>query len=438
MSQTTPVVSYGTTAPPAPDKAMGVFKMVIGLALAAAGTYLFFYNVDRELQKTSGDTGTGVFLGVIAGLGLWLLVNGVIQVRGRHPKLVVGIGVLVLTIVAFALVFPRAAQGARRAMEQQYWDRLQASKKTYKDYKDYLEYNPLPRKGMFAEAAAVGVKEEMAKTGAEAEGRVARLRSLIYDFNKQMKERNEPEIKASITAAHDGLAQSYAKAREDLAERLEKSATRTEFPEDPKMRAAFAQVLDRVARQDQNFVYLAFASEDLVTKSVPGAGAPGRAKDLIEPGEAFGPAQDGKRQDAFESALEGSLRTAFKEPLIEIIPLRPGDSRDGKVVFDVRCVTKPAPGTMKLTLNGKSVGTLFKIEVAWQFTIVDVDGKPLVKHTTVSYPANSFGFNSQSSDPTWAPYSVMMDSTYHNFCREVTGRLGLIPPKVKEDFSFRR
>jgi hypothetical protein len=449
MSQTTGVVSHGTGAPPPPpayvDRSMGYLKLFFGVALAGVGGYLFFFNVDRQIQETGGDRGTGAFVGFIIGWGLWLIVNGVIQAKGRPTSWLVGIGVLAVAMVLSSLlVFPKAAQVARVNEERERWDRLQASGKTYKDYQSYLNYNPRPRKGMFAEAAVVGVKEEMAKTGRDAEGRVDRLRSMIAEFGRQMKQHGEPGLNDAIAQAREGLAATYAKAREDLDERLEKMPGKREFPEDQKMRDAFAAVLDRVARQEDNRVYLAFTSDNKIPRTVP---APRGVTDLVQPDDAFSAERNDRRAAAFRSAMEESLRTAFKEPLLQISTLQTGDiasilttgktpdDRRGKVVFEVKSVTRQLPGsTFELTRSQKPAGTLFGIDVLWEFAIFDADGKQLVKHTTRSVPAESFKFRFRRDDPTSAAYGYMMDSTYYNFCREVTGRLGLIPPPVKEDF----
>lgn len=452
MSQMqSPGAAYRQPAPPpplpqdrGPDRGMGWVKLILALVVLGVGGYLFYDNLDRAANRGGAwrwgernareDRSTGILLGVILGFGLWMLVNGAIQLTGRAPRWFVGMAVMALTIVGLTFGYGKAAHAARVKSEQESWDRLQASKKEYNDYNNYIEYLPIPpRKGVYVAAAQQRLKEEMAMTGDKAAGRVERLRSMVYDFDRQMKERGEPELKDSIGQAREALAATYAKAREDLDERLEKIPGRREFPEDQKMRDAFGAVLDRVARQETNLVYLAFTSESKVPSSVP---APPGVKDMVQPGDAFGADRYRSREGVFRTALEGSLRDAFKDPLIRIAPLE-GD-RNGKVVFQVHSVTQQLPGsTFELTRNQQPAGTLFGIEVLWEFTIFDADGKQLVKHVTRSRPAESFKFRFRRDDPTSAAYGYMMDSTYYNFCREVTGRLGLIPPPVKEDFSMR-
>ena len=39
--------------------------------------------------------------------------------------------------------------------------------------------------------------------------------------------------------------------------------------------------------------------------------------------------------------------------------------------------------------------------------------------------------------PEWGVYSILMDSAYYNYSREVVGRFGLKPPVEKAVFSYR-
>jgi hypothetical protein len=40
------------------------------------------------------------------------------------------------------------------------------------------------------------------------------------------------------------------------------------------------------------------------------------------------------------------------------------------------------------------------------------------------------------TDPSWAIYSVLMDSAYYNYARAITGKFGLVPPPVKAVFRY--
>ena len=62
----------------------------------------------------------------------------------------------------------------------------------------------------------------------------------------------------------------------------------------------------------------------------------------------------------------------------------------------------------------------------WEFSAFDLDGKLLARNRSRSNPAQSIRFRQNLGEPDWAPYSVLMDSAYYNYCREITGRLGLI------------
>ena len=77
--------------------------------------------------------------------------------------------------------------------------------------------------------------------------------------------------------------------------------------------------------------------------------------------------------------------------------------RKGKVVFEVKCATRRTPGGSTLTRDGKYAGTLFNVEVDWEFSAFDADGKLLARNRSRSNPAQSMRFRQNLDDPGWAP-----------------------------------
>jgi hypothetical protein len=247
-----------------------------------------------------------------------------------------------------------------------------------------------------------------------------------------MEKTGEAELQAAIDLSRQGLAETYAKALAELGDRVGKGTARREFPEDPRMRSAFAAVITRMAKSDDDWVYLDFASDNQLAAEVEPD-----SSGFIPRGEAFSPERDSRRRAAFSTAMTESLKQAFKnETLIRIQSLPYNADRNGKVVFQVKCTTRSIPGGFTLTRDGKYAGNLSNFEVAWEFSAFDVDGKLLARNRSRSNPAQSIRFSQGLDEPEWAPYSVLMDSAYYNYCREITGRLGLIPPPVKASFMF--
>ena len=424
-----------------PDRAMGVVKLLVALAATTAGTYLIIYNLGRG---ASISTGQGVFLGIILGFGLRLLLTGGAQVARKRIGWTPSLVVFGIVVVAMGFGMPRAAEARMVKVEREAWERLEASPRTLADYETYKLWTSRPRKGFASAMAMAQVKEELAKMEGEKTGRVTKLRSLIRDYQYDMDRKSrEPELAGAIELARGGIARIYQQALADLAVRVEAAATKSEFPEDPQMRAAFATLLERVARSDDNRVYLVFSSENAVATTRAAATAEPEARSasklpLIPPGDAFSPSREDRRRKSFVSAMEEALGKAFAEPLIQIEPLAPGADRKGKTIFQVHCATRKAPDEFILTRDGKEVGRLFSVEVMWEFAIFDADGKALTRSKSRSMPGDEFRFRRGDDDPAWAAYSVMMDSAYFNYCRQITGRLGLIPVAQKEYFMFQK
>jgi hypothetical protein len=409
--------------PPPPDRIAAGFKVVLGLAFGAASVYLFTLHASQSWNEPK--TGAGVVTGMAAGFCAWLLLSGGLQFAGKKWGLPRGIAVFLVLAVAGGIVEPRVLQAGRLREERRAYDQLQASPGRFEDYERYQRSTSIPRRGVAGPMALAQVKEELERHDAKKSGVVDVLRRLITHFSYIAKDEEPGAMQPAIDLARDGLSRAYARGLEELAQR---AGTTGEFPEDPGMRATFRKVLEHLARSDVDLVYLVFSSENKLDET---AG-------FIALGDAFSPDRERKRRWAFIEAMEGALKKAFTEPLVRIKALEAGDPRDGKVIFDVRCATRTVPGEFTLTREGKTVGKLLNLEVAWEFAVLDAGGKELTRHRSRSNPAESFKIRRKRDDPDWAAYSVMLDSSYYNFCREISGRLGMIPPEVRESFSFER
>ena len=415
------------------NKPAGVFKIVLGLAFAAATVYLVTLHAGQTWNEPSA--GAGAVSGIAAGLALWLLLAGTAQVMGKRVALPAGIALVLICAVAGGVVEPRALQARRVQIEQAAWERLAASSKTYDDYQVYEHSAPAPRRGYVPGMALAQVREEVARQQGTSTGRVETLRRFIADYRGKADHEEPGAMQPAIDLARAELARAYASGLEGLALRVERDRVK-EVEEDPQMRSAFRAVLERLAQADDDHVYLVFTSDNKVAADASQSAASDTR--MLDSGEAFSPEREDKRRIAFIKAMEHSFELGFAEPLVRLRTLDEGTSRQGKVIFEVHCATRRAPGGFQLTINDTPIGTLFNLDVGWKFLIFDIDGKQLAAHQSHSNPAEKLRFELSKGDPSWAAYSVMMDSAYYNYCRQIAARLGLVQPVVKEVFDFER
>jgi hypothetical protein len=162
---------------------------------------------------------------------------------------------------------------------------------------------------------------------------------------------------------------------------------------------------------------------------------------IIDPGTAFSAAFDKARQASFVEAATEAFSEVFDAALLEIKPLQPGEPRDGKIVLEVDSLIRRGANYFIYTSGPEGamtvVGLLFGIGVDWKLRLSHRDGKELYVNETISFPASNIRFRTGDGDPDWAVYSILMDSAYSNYSREVVGNFGLTPPTESGFFVFK-
>lgn len=142
------------------------------------------------------------------------------------------------------------------------------------------------------------------------------------------------------------------------------------------------------------------------------------------------------------TVLAESFRQVFDDTnLFTLVPLAKQDDRKNKLVFEVTSTIYRRPSFFEYTKTNNGVesiaGLLFAIEVEWSFRILDRKGKVIYAPApSRSLPASNVSIESGDDDPDWAVYSVLMDSTYYNYSRSLTGSFGLEPPVEKTAFRY--
>jgi hypothetical protein len=228
-----------------------------------------------------------------------------------------------------------------------------------------------------------------------------------------------------------------------------------EFEVDEGLREAFATVLHAMAHEADPVLYVSFSNDvDLAAPNAEldkllfdeEANHPEMKKafpdgpPVIAQGDAFSGRFDTKRRDTFIEVLRGSFGTVFEPELLAIEPL--DGPRQGKFVLEVHSKVVRQPGYYTLTtdLPGGGVkyeGLLMALAVHWDVRVLDDSGKELyAQPPLLTDPAENVGVSRSTDSPTWALYSVVMDSAYYNYGRRLTGMFGLTPPPEKTNFTF--
>jgi hypothetical protein len=262
---------------------------------------------------------------------------------------------------------------------------------------------------------------------------------------------NDPRFAEAREIARKGLEDLFKDATEQLKAPPAAKPGPEDLVPDEELRTAFLHVIEDLGAGTDGVVYVAFHNEakldppegdDVILllkrsiKEVKDAFPNGDAP-VVSQGKAFDAEFDRKRRDTFFKAMEEAFERVFKQKgLLTLVPLADSADRTGKIVFDVSSKAGREASYYTYTQEDKVAGLLFSVKVDWEFAVFDRQGKELYRRKTASNPALNLKYRSTAKDPTWAPYSVMMDSAYYNYCRDVTARFGLTPPEERTEFSF--
>lgn len=381
----------------APSKLLGAAKVVGGLLLGGCCGPVGVYGAAYM------GTAVAVSNGLIMGFGIRWMLTGSANLIGKR------VGFLVSLIPVVLLVIPACLWGPRISMERR---------------------------------AADGVKKKDAEI----------LRDVLRRIEADHP--GDEDFAAARATARRGLEELFEEAMAQLkASPNPKAGDRKgdEVPADPELQEAFRKLIADLSTSSDGDVYVAFHNEAkldvppgdkvmLILKraqpevkmAFPNGDAP------VHPqGRAFDGEFNRKRRDTFFKAMTKAFEEVFKHKgLLVLKPLADGEDRDGKIIFEVRSAAVREPTYYTYTQEGKVTGLLFGLRVDWEFAIIDRHGEELYRKKTPSTPAHKLSLQSRRGDPDWAPYSVLMDSAYYNYSRDVIARFGLPAPEQRTQFSF--
>lgn len=395
-------------------------------------------------QSYSGFVGSFFASLFVAGT-VWLFVFGVARVSGKKLPSMAHVGILAGITVICTAIGPSTSNAYQRSSEETAWKKVSKETSRSTDFTQYETSVPAEfRRPTWRNAFFLAKVREVKMS---AKGLRDVLQSIAAEPNPERVEEAKTTATKALASLYDsGKARLYAPP---------KSGATPEFEVDESLRRGFGVLLAQLAAGSDPNVYVAFtstsdldppkgtkeaqalyASAPKVKAAFPKGNVP-----VIEAGPAFTPQYDQRRRSTFLTAMSGSFATVFDAELLTLVPLEKNADRKGKLVIEVSSKITREPSFFIYSetseTSEKVAGLLFAINVEWQFRILDRDGKVLYEAPLeASQSASKVHVDSGENDPQWAMYSVMMDSAYYNYCREVTGKFGFTPPPVQETFKY--
>ena len=373
--------------------------------------------------------GLCAFFGLMLGLFGWMTVSGLMGMAGRVLPLAGRAGIVVVALLSAVLAGPSWSAAGKRQLEVEQWD-IAVKGGTPSHWQNYDAKLPdqFQRKEFLPTYWLCVVEDGGKKKDVKA------IRNVVARIIKEHPQ--DSAFQPAREAAARQLKGLYAEA-------LRSNAT---AKGDPALRKTFQFLLDDLAESEDGVVYVDFHSDadlkepagsaallERMRRSVP-KGTP-----VIEPGEAFSKSFDKKRRDEFlKVSREGFKQVFSQEGLFDLKEVANQDDAKGKLLFRVESKIERIPTYYENTRSGKLQGLLFGFQVKWSFSVIDRSGKELYSHDLSSEPAKELRFKVRSSDPSWAPYSIMMDSAYSNYARQTVARFGIAPPAEQKYFEFTR
>lgn len=426
--------------PTGPSKGVGVIKFLFGGAVAL-GCGIGLLVAGHE------GIGAGIALGLFTGAGVrWMLTGGANVVGKKIP---------LLPSLAVPLLFAIIGAAGGSAMSASYWgvveastfERCAASTNRY-DWYDY--FGNVPDQFQRTEAKALQMKADVQweieqKNYAEVRRQLGRIKT---EFN------NDKSFDVVIAAAAEGMGKAYDEALAKLNQ-PGKADEEAEFQVDDDLRKAFGIILKDLRTSASSDVHVAFtnaseleapAGHELALnrmkqgESVKRAYPDGKVK-IIAPGEAFSAKYDSARRNTFVNASQQAFRNVFDSQLLTLQPLAEKEERKGKLVLEVSSLIRRTPTYFNFYETRPdgleySQGLLFGVNVGWTFKLFDREGKQIYARETLSEPASNISIEDSPNAPEWSVYSILMDSAYYNYSREVIGLFGLVPPAQKVSFKY--
>ncbi|MCA8946838.1 MAG: hypothetical protein KDB29_11475 [Planctomycetes bacterium] len=428
-----------------PGKGLGVVKLLVGgcFTLGMIGGL-----------SAGGYNGIGVsaVLGLVLGVAVWMTVSGIMNLIGKKLPMVAGAGVVVACAVLGAVAGPPISAASYESQEETAWNELTSLPDeqvyTYMWDIDYFDKIPEP----FQREEAQGWRKYAEVREAIRNSNLVAVRDHIADIKQNHA--GDENYRKAFNAASGALKGRYDEVLAKLGQPGVQN-DEAEFPVDEELRKAFKTVLADLAEAPTPDVYVAFTNKsdltppegheevfnDMLESDSVKRGFPNGDVPVIDPGDAFSAKYDAARRGSFIQVSGEAFRKVFDANLLALKPLGDKETRDGKLVLQVsseilRTRTYFDYYNTNAAKQRVSKGLLFGIAVVWELKLFDREGKLLYEKETFSTPGSDLYIDSKPTDPKWAVYSILMDSAYYNYSREIIGSFGLVPPAIKQSFAY--
>ncbi len=411
-----------------------------------AGLFVGLIAVIIWMTQAYNGFGAAFFSGIFVAGAAWLVVFGIAGLAQKKLPTAAHLGILGGLTVLATLAGPSISNAYNTSSEATLWAKLSKSSTSSFEWSKYETQVPSEFQRPEWRNAFLLAKVHEAKGNAKA------LRDVLQTISTEPKPKVVKGARAAATKELEALYDA-GKARLYAAPT---SGSTPEFPVDEGLRRGFGAMLATLTDSNDPNVYVAFTSSSAldapkgtdvalkeyqsdpeIRRTFPKGDVP-----VIDAGKAFSAEFDQRRRSTFMSAMSESFAKIFDSQLVTLVPLEKGADRKGKVVIEVSSKITRQPDffiySTEVSPGDKRVaGLLFAIDVEWQFKIVDREGKTLYEASPQNTKAaERVHISRGENDPQWALYSIMMDSAYYNYSREVVGRFGFEPPPVKDTFTY--
>ena len=430
-----------------PSKGLGFLKLMIGMCLGLGFVGGLLYSGHEGIAA-------GAIMGTLMGLGLRWVVTGGANLAGKKIPLLPSLAIIFVGTAAGALAGPPASEGMWKSQEESNWNKLSSrigpddhvSRWEWK--REYFDYIPTK----YHREAAPGMYKFLEVREAIRQDDLVKLRKHVYDLAVNYKD--DENYKLAFDTASGELQKRYDAVLEKLATPGQ-AGEDAEFAVDEDLRTAFKTILSDLAKAPTPDVYLAFDNKSQL--EAPTGHEQGLADEVawvksngmtvmdpplvIKPGDAFSSSYDMARRNSFMKVSDEEFKDAFDSSLFTLKPVEAPKDRDDNFVFEVSSTIRRTDTYFHYTSrqpDGSNTlnGFLFAIEVDWELKLFDRKGELMYERKVTTAPGSQLSIKPQASDPDWAVYSILMDSAYYNYSREVVGSFGLEPPDRKTVFAY--
>jgi len=167
---------------------------------------------------------------------------------------------------------------------------------------------------------------------------------------------------------------------------------------------------------------------------------------ILPVGDTFADSQVQCRQAVILMHFQRAFRQVLNADMITFASARPGHppvivvdyhtKPQGSLFVLSRTLTRRNQQTGQSTKTRTVRGLLRGYQIDWKLSITPPGEDQAHVYKLTSRPGLSIGIRTQTSDPPWAPYPILLYSAFHGFSSKLIQGFGLKPPVIPDSFSF--